>query len=468
MALSDDFGATLIPPNRSEGSGQDFNLDSTLQELRLYAFEAETHCTSVEVLRVFEKYPLLPGVILTDQGQYQGMLSRQQLMEYLVRPHGMDLFLEAPITLLHSYARRDVLVLAGHTSILVAAQYALRRSSEYQGEPVVVKLDPMTYRLLDVHELNIAYWQIRGIETQVRYERMQVQMIQSDKMANLGRLVDGVAHEVLDPVSFIWGNLTYVSDYAQNLLYLLEAYEAHVPNPPIEIAALAEEIELDYIRKDLLRSFDSIKAGAERLTKLATSLQNFCHIDEVYPKPADLHESIDGILLLLKGRLASDIEVIKHYGDLPPVVCYIGQLSQVFMNIISNAVGTLLDQVVRQRIIADFNPTVAVPPEASELKPRIEITTQVLSIEPQTAGSSESRWVSVRIANNGPLISEDRQKQLREALSEERRAAKETSLSVSYQIITAKHGGKLKLRSPCYTIGTIATGTEFEILLPMI
>ena len=113
--------------------------------------------------------------------------------------------------------------------ILTAMQLSLRRSPELLAEPIVVQTAPDTYRLLEVQELNIASWQIRGIETQVRYERSQAQMIQNDKMANLGRLVDGVVHEILDPVGFIWGNLTYVSNYSQDLLKLIAAYEEILP-----------------------------------------------------------------------------------------------------------------------------------------------------------------------------------------------------------------------------------------------
>ncbi len=128
-------------------------------------------------------------------------------------------------------------------------------------------------------------------------------MIQSEKMASLGRLVTGVAHEILDPVGFIWGNLTYVSEYSKNLMQLLSVYDAHCTNPPPEIAQLKEDIDYDFLQNDFLRTVTSIKAGAERLSKLASSLQNFCHIDDVYPKPADLHANIDiAVLRKIRGR----------------------------------------------------------------------------------------------------------------------------------------------------------------------
>src|SRR6478672_813839 len=254
------------------------------------------------------------------------MISRRRLLEYLLRPQGLRLFLNKPLHVLYSYARTETLVLPEFTPILVATQQALKRSPELLAEPLVVHVEQETYRLVDVQELNLASWQIRGIETQVRYERSQTQMIQSEKMASLGRLVDGVAHEILDPVGFIWGNLTHVSDYSKNLMELLSVYDAYCTNPPPEIARLKEEIDYDFLQNDFLRTVASIKSGAERLSKLATSLQNFCHIDDIYPKPTDLHANIDSILLLLKSRLTREIQVVKNYGYLPPVPCYAGQL----------------------------------------------------------------------------------------------------------------------------------------------
>jgi signal transduction histidine kinase len=499
-----EFGSALPQPSLSEGSNQDFRLESTLQELPLYDFQVELSCRGADVARVFEKYPLLPGAILVDHGEFAGAISRQRLLEYLLRPRGLELFLNEPLSVLYSYARTQILVLPESTPIVAAARQALRRSPELLGEPVVVLKEPQTYQLLNVHELNIAYWQIRGIETQVQLEHMQAQMIQSEKMASLGRLVDGVAHEILDPVGFIWGNLTYVSTYSEGLVKLLEAYEKHLPAVPAEIAELKEEIEFDFLQQDLPRTLGSIRTGAERLKKFVTSLQNFCHIDEVYPKPADLHACIDSVLLLLKSRLTGEIEIVKNYGNLPPVTCYASQLSQVFMNILSNAIDALINQSLNQKFALEFRDTglTFTPPEKKQ-KPRIEITTRVCSLGTAAPDGLESRAVSIRIADNGPGMSPQQQQLILASFSTQRRAEKETSLALSYWIVTAKHGGQFYLRSrsvfeagsrtsfsgadslsrhPSRTLTRSvtdgntakaaeqqpATGTEFEILLPLV
>ncbi|MEH1907914.1 sensor histidine kinase [Nostoc sp.] len=452
--MSEEFSYQISPPFLSEGSDRDLGLESTLQELPMYNFPVEINRTGMEVAHFLEKYPLLPGVILVEQGKFIGMISRRRLLEFLIRPYGQELFVQQPLTVLYSYARIPMLLLADTTSILTAMQLSLKRSPELLAEPIVVQTQSGAYRLLDVQELNIISWQIRGIDNLVRYERSQAQMIQNDKMANLGRLVDGVAHEILDPVGFIWGNIIYVSTYSQDLLKLIAAYDKELPSASQAINQVKEDIEFDFLEQDLSRSLASIRTGAERLKKLVTSLQNFCHIDELYPKPVDLHACIDSIILLINSRLQGEIEIVKYYGQLPPVYCFMGQLNQVLMNIFSEIVDTLLNEGVRQQLHLEDTKTVQ--------KPRIEITTEVISQEASNPDAPDSRWVLIRIADNGSGMSQELQQQIIESFSLEKKTGKNTSLAVSYRIITARHGGKLSFHSQ------IGIGTEFEILLPLV
>jgi len=457
--VANKFSSQLLGPSVSEGSPQDLSLESTLWDLPLYEFQVDSSCKTIAVAEIFEEHPLVPGVVLLEAGEFAGMISRSQLLEYFLKSQGPELFLNLPLKVLYSYARVEILLLAETTTILTAAPKALRRSRQLQSEPIVVQIDSQSYRLLDPHALNIAYWQIRGIETQVRYERAQTQMLQSEKMASLGRLVNGVAHEILDPVGFIWGNLTYISDYSKNLMELLSVYEAHCTEPPPEIAQLKEEIDYDFLQNDFLRTVASIKSGAERLSKLATSLQNFCHIDDIYPKPTDLHANIDSIVLLLKSRLTKEIQVVKNYGNLPPVPCYAGQLNQVFMNILTNAIDTLINEAVAQELAKEFKGERL---RDFDRQPQIEITTQVCCPEPATdLDTLHVRWVSICIADNGPGLSPSKYKKIIESFSTQKRALKETSLAVCYQIVRGKHGGAFRMRSE------LGTGTQFEILLPL-
>lgn len=447
-----------------EGDRGILDLESKVMSLTLCQFQVEAAMPGTELAQIFAQHRDLPGVLLQQNGQFLGMLSRQRFLEYLIYPQGSEPWLQQSLQVIYNYARVPTLVVTYRTPILTAARQALKRPPELQGEPLVVRTQEQAYYLLNVHELNVAYWQIRGLETQVRYERSQVQMIQSEKMAGLGRLVDGVAHEILDPVSFIWGNLTHVTAYSQQLLDLIAAYEAHQSPLPTEVIALQDEIELEYLRQDLPQAIASIRSGADRLKKLASSLQTFCHIDDVYPKPADLHESLDSILLLLKARLAGEIDIVRNYASLPPVPCYIGQLGQVFMNILANAVDALLNQAIRRQLANELNAGQGwgtFPVE--DAKPQITITTLIRA----DATSPDLRWISICIADNGPGLPPAKWQQLMTSFSIQQRTAKETSLGLSYQIVTAKHGGQLKVRSPRVALdGSEQPGTEFEILLP--
>ncbi|MBD2343557.1 sensor histidine kinase [Anabaena subtropica] len=452
--MSQEFCSLISPPVLSVGSDRDLGLDSTVLELPMYTFQVEVSFTGAEVAKYFDKDPLLPGVILLDQGKFIGMISRRRLVEFLIRPYGQELFNKQPLDVLYSYARTAIMVLVDTTPILTAMQNTLRRSPEFLAEPLVVQTAENDYRLLDPHELNIAAWQIRGIETQVRYERSQAQMIQNDKMARLGRLVDGVAHEILDPVGFIWGNLTYISNYSQDLLKLIAAYDNCLPQACKQINDVKEEIEFDYLEQDLSKALTSAISGAERLKKLVTSLQNFCHIDAVYPKPVDLHACIDSIVILIKSRLKGEISIINNYGKIPPVSCFIGQLNQVLMNILSQAVDSLLDEAVRQQLQPDCSKNFK--------QATIEITTEIISQAATKANEPDSRWISICIADNSLGMSDELQQQILENFSIEKRTDKETSLAVSYRIITARHGSKLNFSS------TLGIGTKFEILLPLL
>lgn len=463
---------------------QDLSLESTVGDLPLHNFAVETSHRGQEIATMFEQHPLLPGVILLEDGKFLGMISRRRFLEYLLHPQGLKLFLKQPLRVLYSYARIRNLIIPDRTTILMTTQLALRRSPELLGEPIIVQISPPpianatnttpenlrdTHYLLDLQELYLADWQIRGIEAQVRYEKNQVQMIQIDKMASLGRLVDGVAHEILDPVNFIWGNLNYIHLYSEQLLELVETYDQAITPPQATIdssttiTALKDNIEFDFLQVDLPRTISSIRTGAERLKKLVTSLQNFCHLDDVYPKPADLHQCIDGILVLLKSRLQKDIEIVTNYGYLPPVTCFGGQLNQVFINILSNAIDVLLNNNLSYHL--KDNELVNIQP------PTITITTHIYAGKQIKAAIADSRWASICIAHNGPALSPLGKQKILDSFSGDRRFLKETSLALSYWIITAKHGGKLELRSPISEISPNSEtplGTEFEIILPLV
>ncbi|MEM9502718.1 MAG: ATP-binding protein, partial [Cyanobacteria bacterium P01_E01_bin.43] len=421
-------------------------IDSTLQALPLYDAHLDIKTSGRRAAELFNQSPELPGLLLIDQQTAVGVLSRYRFSDYLLRPRGCELFLSEPLSVLYSYARIEPLVFAADTPVLTAAPVALRRPTALQGEPLLVKTAAGD-RLLNSHDLNKAHWQIRGIETQVRYERTQAAILQSQKMAALGRLVDGVSHEILDPLGFVGGNLIHVDHYCRQLLALIAAYEQLLPAQaqPSTLTALKEEIELEFLQTDLPNTLNSVKSGAERLKQLASSLQNFCHIDEVYPKPADVHSLMNGIVLLLKSRLTTQIEVVRHYTSLPPVPCFSGQLGQVLMNVLTHCIDNLLSSAARQAVDAELKPADATTPITATLAPKITLTTQIDDgIETDV---SSQRWVSIKIADNGPSLPRLIHQDIIDSFTVQQRLERETDLAVSYRIITAKHGGQFWVRS---------------------
>ena len=214
-------------------------------------------------------------------------------------------------------------------------------------------------------------------------QQTQAQLIQAEKMSGLGQLVAGVAHEINNPVNFIYGNLSHTADYTQNLLKLIQLYQQTYPTNT-QIQEKIEEFDLDFISEDLPKILTSMKVGADRIRQIVLSLRNFSRLDEAEMKPVDIHDGIDSTLMILQNRLKAKpdhpaIEIVKEYGDLPLVECYAGQLNQVFMNILANAIDAL-EKYDNQRSPKDIqkNPS------------RITIRTKLVTNE--TGPGYSKRW----------------------------------------------------------------------------
>jgi signal transduction histidine kinase len=266
-------------------------------------------------------------------------------------------------------------------------------------------------------------------------------------MSSLGQLVAGVAHEINNPVNFIYGNLAPAHDYIQDLLNLISLYQEHYPQPIAEIADETEAIDLEFLREDLPKLLSSMQMGAERIRQIVLSLRNFSRLDEAEVKAVNIHEGIDSTLIILENRLKAKpehpaIAIIKEYGNLPLVECYAGQLNQVFMNILTNAIDALEEQN-KQR---SFQELLVSPSE-------IWISTHL---------SSNNRVV-IKISDNGPGMSLAVKQHIFNPFFTTKPVGKGTGMgmSISYQIITENHGGTLAcLSSP-------GQGTEFIIEIPL-
>ncbi|HLO48884.1 MAG TPA: ATP-binding protein [Kamptonema sp.] len=279
-------------------------------------------------------------------------------------------------------------------------------------------------------------------------KQAQSQLVQTEKMSSLGQLVAGIAHEINNPVNFIYGNLEYARNYVNDLLDLIAVYEAEFPESTPKIQHKIEEMELEFLKEDLLKLMSSMHVGTERIRGIVMSLRVFSRLDESAIKKVDIHEGLESTLMILGHRLKAntdrpEIKVIKEYGNLPLVNCYAGQMNQVFMNILSNAIDALEEHNIG-RTLSDI-----------KANPNL-ITIRTLII-------NEGKSIEIRIKDNGAGMSAKVRQKVFDYLFTTKDVGKGTGLglSISYEIVVEKHQGTLICESE------LGKGTEFAIAIPI-
>jgi GAF domain-containing protein len=278
-------------------------------------------------------------------------------------------------------------------------------------------------------------------------QQAQIQMIQSEKMASLGQLVAGVAHEINNPVNFIHGNLTHADEYVRELLECLQLYQRNYPLPTSDIQDFLRKTDLEFLFNDISNIFKSMQVGTDRIRDIVDSLRNFSRLDEAEVKEVNIHDGIDSTLMILQHRLKalsdnSNIQIIKDYDKLPLIECYPGQLNQVFMNLLANAIDAIEEHNQHRT-----------PEEIKANPSRIKVATYLVN----------NNSVAIAISDNGPGISEEICSQLFNPFFTTKAVGKGTGLglSISYQIVVEKHGGKL------YCHSQKGESTEFVIEIPI-
>jgi two-component system NtrC family sensor kinase len=291
-------------------------------------------------------------------------------------------------------------------------------------------------------------------QTLTELKNTQAKLIQKEKMASLGQLAAGIAHEINNPVNFIYGNIGMATDYARDLLRLIKLYRHHYPHPVAEIVGELEKIQPDFIAEDYPKLLHSMKDGASRISKIVLSFRNFCRLGEQNYKPVDIHEGIDNTLVILQHLLqgankAGEIEVIKHYSQLPRVNCYASQLNQVFMNLLTNAI------------------------EALETQPsprKITITTSVCCNSEPALHNQDAKFpaqnyksVVILIADNGCGMCEEVRHRIFDPFFTTKPVGRGTGLglAISHDIVVEKHRGQISC------ISAPGRGTEFILQIPI-
>ncbi|HTL88677.1 MAG TPA: ATP-binding protein [Leptolyngbya sp.] len=273
-------------------------------------------------------------------------------------------------------------------------------------------------------------------QTLTELRRTQAQLIQSEKMSSLGQLVAGVAHEINNPINFIYGNLLHVQQYASDLMQVIQAYQDGASIAQMD--ALTEDVDLPFVMEDFPSVLRSMQMGASRIEEIVGSLRTFSRLDEAELKRVNLHEGLDSTLMILGSRLsAKQIQVIKHYETLPKIECYAGALNQVFMHLLTNAIDALNTR--SQTAGRDWQPLITL---------KIEMN---------------SSQIRLCVADNGTGIPEHIQTQIFDPFFTTKPIGQGTGLglSIAYQIIEERHHGTLR----CHSV--IDQGTEFLIELPL-
>jgi signal transduction histidine kinase len=429
-------------------------LESTLQELPLWKVFVEVDRQGNEIAQILEEEPLLPGIILTRNQVYVGMISRRKFFEHMSRPFSLGLFSGRPIEYLHNILQPEAFELSENMPIVKAAQMALQRSSELIYDPILVKAPCGKHGILDFQQLLLAYSQIQTL-TQIQllqaeehtkkaetnlyhFQQNYIELLYKEKINTVRQVFAGVAQKMKNPIDFLTGNLIHTNRLTQELLHLVKLYQLHYPNPEAEIQSEIKKIELDVLTVEIPKLLDAMKMNSKSIQCLLRDFHQFYEFQESEKQKVNINDVIDITLLLLQSNLKcgsnrEKITIVKDYGNLPPVNCYAWRLNRVFTNILNRAINALEERMQNQSQF--FNP-------------QIKIKTEIV----------DSTYVVIHMSDNGFEMNADDLLFATKTVGHDLKLG----LSASDRIIVEEHGGQLQC------ISTPEHGTEFivKILSP--
>lgn len=338
------------------------------------------------------------------------------------------------------------------TTVTKIVQQA-NKESNFDLQSPVISEDEVGVLAIAFNELIL---KVKYLLAQLQSEK-EAQLIQSEKMASLGRMLAGVAHEVNNPINFIYGNIDPAKDYVDDLFSLLVTYETEVPHPPQAVIDQAEEVDFNFIKEDLPKILQSMKVGAERARAIILNLRDFSRLDEAMPHSVDIHACLESTLLLLNNRIKKGIKIIRNYGNIPNIEGYMGLLYQVFMNILSNAIDALEESqrndIYPPSASLDQTQDTDTKNQNSSFLPTITISTELL----------DQDSILVIVTDNGIGINAKTQDKMFQTFftTKPRGVGTGLGLAISRNIVVDKHGGTINFWSE------VGKGTEFVIALPI-
>ncbi len=428
-SILSEINSQKLPPEK---------IEPAQKHLRLFI----NGVASVKFEKISEELNQIIAEVKIKESQAKIALDYAEYLRIEIIVFSMFLSVTAAAILAYCTSRAISLPIKWVTQI---AQRASEESNYYLRAPVITQ-DEIGLLATSLNQL------IERISEQFKeLQGTQAQLIQAEKMLSLSSMVAGVAHEINNPINFIYANLNYTNRYVKDLMELVVLYQTYYPEPIPELQEKIEAIEVDFLLIDLPKVLASMQNGAERIRQIVISLRNFSRLDESEMKRVNIHEGIDNALLILNYRIHSKIKIINKYGDLPEIECYPAQLNQVFINILINAIDALEEVQINSQTKAKIEETDLCTVNSS-FSPTITISTETV----------DPNYIRVGIWNNGPGIPPEIQRKLFDPFFTTKPPGKGTGLglAIAYQII-AKHSGKIQV------ISESEQGVEFEIILPI-